>query len=234
MKRLFLLFSFALAVASANAAEPFAMSTEGTVAKYRILNDKGREKDSYTVTVQKVEKVDPQNFVATHIYSFGDRVTPDVPVKMVVVDGAIDLRETMNAIITRSDTAGMNVSLDGYFPRIPADVKVGDHFDFAVKIVVTPTQELREAMAAMAAMGQKLDLSGSMTGSWRVVANESVTVPAGTFQCIKIENRATTSMMGASNTMHSVSWYAHGVGMVKEQTLDGHDNVAETTELTDI
>lgn len=61
---------------------------------------------------------------------------------------------------------------------------------------------------------------------------EQVTVPAGTFSCVRVEQTWEEPVEGGSPIMHTIrSWYARGVGLVKDETWE---NDAKTTmiELT--
>ncbi len=67
------------------------------------------------------------------------------------------------------------------------------------------------------------------TADWTVEAvGESVTVPAGTYSCIRVRRNHTTSKM-PSNT---VSWYAPGVGKVQETGAGQFDD--QTLELATV
>lgn len=104
---------------------------------------------------------------------------------------------------------------------IPARLSVGSTWEYSYTIKGTmPSQ------------------GGTMTGdssvSNKVVGEETVKVPAGTFRAFKVESTFTTKMnMSASGkamslpptSFKSTSWYAQGVGMVKSVSQVG------TTEL---
>lgn len=67
----------------------------------------------------------------------------------------------------------------------------------------------------------------------KVVGTESVTVPAGTFECYKITYDVETKMMFKVNA--SVAEYVNmGVGNVKTETFDKKGNIAGTTLLVEL
>jgi hypothetical protein len=67
----------------------------------------------------------------------------------------------------------------------------------------------------------------------QVVGPESVTVPAGTFECFKITYDVETKMMFKVNA--TVAEYVNmGVGMVKTETFDKKGNIAGTTLLVEL
>jgi hypothetical protein len=67
----------------------------------------------------------------------------------------------------------------------------------------------------------------------KVVGIESVTVPAGTFECYKITYNMETKMMIKINTV--VSEYVNmGIGNVKTETFDKKGNLSGTTQLIEL
>jgi len=54
---------------------------------------------------------------------------------------------------------------------------------------------------------------------------EQVTVPAGTFTCVRVEQEYDTTPDGAQSPVHITvrSWYARGVGLVRDETLEDSD-----------
>ncbi|MBF2000004.1 MAG: hypothetical protein IGS38_04740 [Synechococcales cyanobacterium M58_A2018_015] len=67
----------------------------------------------------------------------------------------------------------------------------------------------------------------------QVVANETVIVPAGKFQAIKVETQTVLESLSSPKT---ISWYASGVGLVKSETYSNPASsrpAARTEELQD-
>jgi hypothetical protein len=54
----------------------------------------------------------------------------------------------------------------------------------------------------------------------KVVAQESVTTPAGTFDCIKIEYDMNMKMMGMTVNSKAAEWICLGVGTIKSESFD--------------
>jgi hypothetical protein len=65
----------------------------------------------------------------------------------------------------------------------------------------------------------------------RVVAEESVTTGAGTFQCYKVLQKVNSSAMGIKTEGTTLTWYAKGVGAIKTETVDKKGKVIQTQEL---
>ena len=69
----------------------------------------------------------------------------------------------------------------------------------------------------------------------KVVAQESVTVPAGTFDAWKITSTSkvvTQTIMKVSAAMASTDWYVPGVGVVRSETFRGNGKQLGYSELT--
>ena len=67
----------------------------------------------------------------------------------------------------------------------------------------------------------------------KVIGRESVTTPAGTFDCYVVEETMTAKAMMVNEKTRQVSWYARGIGLVRQQTFD-KKKLTGTTILTSI
>jgi hypothetical protein len=87
--------------------------------------------------------------------------------------------------------------------------------------------------------------AGYETSAWHVVAYESVTVPAGTFQCFRVDGDAWAnwsngmSLIQSTNRRHTLTtyWYCPAVSWVakwvnREQAFLGSPYIESTSELT--
>lgn len=52
----------------------------------------------------------------------------------------------------------------------------------------------------------------------KVVAQETITTPAGTYSCVVIEADYKTTMMGMNMDSHGKSWYSKGAGLVRSES----------------
>ena len=70
----------------------------------------------------------------------------------------------------------------------------------------------------------------------KVVGQESVTTPAGTWNCFKISYtnliQTKTMGMGFPITMSAMEWFAPGFGLVKSESFDKNNRLMGSTELT--
>lgn len=95
---------------------------------------------------------------------------------------------------------------------IPASVDPGDKWNFS--LTIKGTQEVS---------GVKAETSGDAAYDFTAVGMESVTVPAGTFDAMKVDGVLTLDLTATVSglsipvkiTMNNTLWFAPGVGMVK-------------------
>jgi len=89
---------------------------------------------------------------------------------------------------------------------------------------LTPGQSLKNGSITMTAIGSPLPMTLSVAITDRKVAGkESITTPAGTFDCYKITSKTTTqTRMGMNITFEfsTTEWIAEKVGMVKSESVD--------------
>ena len=99
------------------------------------------------------------------------------------------------------------VSMSTSYIEYPANMRVGDHFkDVDMKMDMT--------------MGGKTYKAESKITDRQVVGEESITTPAGTWHCLKITYKTTSSFEGMNmpaRTMESTEWYAANFGIIQFQ-----------------
>jgi hypothetical protein len=66
----------------------------------------------------------------------------------------------------------------------------------------------------------------------KVISEESITTPAGTFDCMVITETTKSKTMGAKIELNSKLWLAEGVGMIKQETYKKNGDLMGKTELT--
>jgi len=113
----------------------------------------------------------------------------------------------------------MDIEISGNDIEIPNDLSVG--------------QNLKDANVAM-----KISMSGinmNMAVDMRnrnVEKKESISTPAGTYECYVLYSENRSVMMMANQVYPSRVWLAEGVGMVKQETYKKNGDVMSSTLLT--
>lgn len=208
MKKLFsaaLAALFTLAAVSSRAAEPFFLNKKGAEAEYAVKDPKGAVTSYTKSTVTEISTADPMNSDITYTVEVFDKNRKSMIAPMTstisVKDGAVN-----------TVAAAEGVEFEGTLPTYPATLSVGQVMEFSYK---TNT------------MGIKSTIAGTNT----VVARESVTTPAGTFDCYKVDNEVSSKALLNTVRMKTTTWLAAGVGVVKSETFDGKGKLQSSMEL---
>jgi hypothetical protein len=129
---------------------------------------------------------------------------------------------SMNAVYTSVDSTGVT---------LPTHVAAGDEW----------TQTLKMHGENSVGSGTPIPSDTTVASSFKAVGEESVTVPAGTFQAMRIDVTSAfdivTSVEGMSVPVHFTItgsvWYAPGVGMIKTTSvIEGVESSVELTAYT--
>ncbi len=114
---------------------------------------------------------------------------------------------------------GIEMDITGTDIQLPNDLSVGKKLEDA------------NVAVAMNMSGIKMNITVDQTN--RMVENkETVTTPAGTFDCYVITESTTSKIMGATQEMNNKLWLAEGVGMVKQESYKKNGNLISSMELT--
>lgn len=119
-----------------------------------------------------------------------------------------------------------DVKVEGDFITIPDDLQEGQALaDGSGTVTIT--------MASTSAMNIKMDME---IVDRKVEKTETLSTPAGSFDTYKITQKTIVkmNMMGMNKTTESssASWFAKGVGMVKNESYDQKGNLMGYTLLT--
>lgn len=202
----------------------FYSLTEGMVTGYQNLDAKGKVTGTTRSTCLNVNK-DGRAVIFKMKSEYADAKNSNpsmIEYEMKCEDGAFYV-DMQNFIDPKSMEAfkGMEVSVDSKDMVYPAGLSAG--------------QTLPDAnITVSAATGGVtiLNLIVNITNR-KVVGTESVTVPAGTFECFKITYDVETKMM--FKVYATVTEYVNmGVGNVKTETYDKKGKMAGTTQLVEL
>jgi hypothetical protein len=109
-----------------------------------------------------------------------------------------------------------------------------ENLEFPDKLEIGQT--LKDGSITISTIDSSLPMKMTVTISDRkVTGKESITTPAGTFDCYKISNKITLqNQMGINMTikMTSTDWISKNVGMVKTETYNNKDVMTAYTILT--
>jgi hypothetical protein len=155
---------------------------------------------------------------ATHTLTAGEAKTFTVTVKsadststmagacteegIVIMDqgmGASFQSDSGSSTLTTQNEAGVS---------LPNDIQVGDEWSQAMNLTA----------------GEDQSFTAEIITNYKAVGYASVTVPAGTFEALKIEQSGVMKLMGQEITTQGVLWYAQGVGNVRAENGVGSES----------
>lgn len=196
--------------------------TEGARFEYTLYDKKGKEEGSTNYHISQVtntavstdatmsiafkDKKGKDTFTSDYKFSCsGDKVTIDY--RSLIPNGMFDSYKDMEVEITGTDV------------ELPNNLKVG--------------QDLADANVTV-----KIDMGGMSMDmkvdqlNRKVEKKESVTTPAGTFDCLVIYSDTKSKMMMANQSFSSRVWLSEGVGIVKQETSSKNGNPLSSMVLT--
>jgi len=209
----FLGFSHSFAQCDAN----FYRFEEGAEFEMTSYNDKDKEQGkSVNKIIEITEKGDASHAtVHAQIYDKKDKLVHEGEFEVICEDNK--LRVDMERFVPSemlSAYQDMEVQFEGDYLEMPASLSVGDELpDGAVSMKV------KMASGDMNLSDVKINIINR-----KVAGKESVTTPAGTFDCYKITYDMESEMkmmgMGKTTVFSNTEWVAENVGVVKTATYN--------------
>lgn len=212
-----------LPVTAQNCSKYYPME-EGTTLEYTSYNGKGKTQGTISYTVSNVID-EGSTSSATMVMKYMDEkgeeaFTSEFTYSCTGNTVTIDYESLMsNQMLEQFGEMEMEVS--GTDIELPNDLEVG--------------MELPDANVIM-----KMSMSGINMNSQvdminrKVEKKETITTPAGTFECYVIYSENQSKMMMSSQNFPSRLWLAEGVGMIKQETFKKNGNLMSSTVLTSL
>lgn len=136
---------------------------------------------------------------------------------------SIDFKSLMNnQVLEQYKEMDMDIDMSGTNIQIPNNLSPGQTLPDA-KLIMT---------MSMSSISVKMEVQ---IINRKVLKNETLSTPAGNFDCVLISSDREMKMemaMGRSTTMSSKQWLAEGVGMVKSEEYDQKGNLISKSILT--
>lgn len=117
----------------------------------------------------------------------------------------IDMRSMMNQQQMES-MKNMEVSIESSDLVLPSQLSIGSELPEA-------HIQIKGAMNGMTMMNLN-----SRVYNRKVTSSEKITTPAGTFDCMVVEEDSEVKMMGMNFVVHTKNWYSLGVGCVRTES----------------
>ncbi len=223
-------FVFSLPLELSAQCNPYFTYDEGTSLTTTNFNAKGKEESSQKMSIVDKTVSGSKEVLTTDIIIYdkkGDEIFTN-QIELICENGVFRMDLSRFAPPGMGETEGISISYEGDGVTIPSELSVG--------------KALPDGNFAMKITTDNPALSGMMGGTTvaitdrKVVAKESVTTAAGTFDCFKITSNTavSTKMMGMTRTMEtsSIEWISKDVGMVRVESYDKKDKLSSYSELT--
>ncbi len=226
MKRFILLcllfpFTFLSATAQSVCSKYYPL-VEGATMQYTIYNKNNKEDGSVTYKVVGVNES-------------GDTVSANM--EMTITDKKGNAMKSEYGLICENDVVSidfkslMNEQMLSQFGEMEVDM---EGTNLIWPNTLNEGQELPDAnIYVTVKMGGAMNMNMNVeTFNRKVERKETITTPAGTFDCFVIYSETKTKMMLANQTFPSRMWLAEDVGMVKQVSYNKSGKPINTALLT--
>jgi hypothetical protein len=228
MKQLLLIAVFCYSSIAALIAQDCPMyypDKENTQMEYKQYDKKGGLSGSSVQKITGIKKSAGSTEVAVSAESFDAKGkslgTANLKARC---EGGIFYVDMSNYLNQQSTDAykDMEMSVEGGSLEMPSGMKAGD-------MLKDGDMKMAFSSGGMNVMNMAITITNR-----KVEAVESLTTPAGTFDCYKISYDIATKMMGINVKMKGIEWYAKGVGMVKSESYNKDAKLQGSTLLTSL
>jgi hypothetical protein len=223
MKKIIILFLFGFILypfLSAQKCEFYYPQNKGVELVYKNYDKKGKltGTSSQKVTDYKETSTGAEATIVVKTTDDKGKTSPESKLNVKCEAGVFYF--DMKGYLNQDPNAyqGMEVKMDALNLEMPSSLKAGDKLkDGWVKMDVSS--------GGMKIMSMEVDITDRT-----VEGKENVTTPAGTFDCLKISQKATTKM-GMKIESKTTQWMCSGTGMIKTETYSSDGKLAGSTVL---
>ena len=200
----------------------FYPMTEGVSMEYTNYNKKGKVEgiSSYQITETNTEGNTTNATMAIILKDEKGKEIYNTDYKLSCTGNMVTLDyESLLSSDMMKQYGEMDIEISGNDIEIPNDLSVG--------------QNLNDANVTMkiGMGGINMNIAVDMLNR-KVEKKESVTTPAGTYDCYIVYSENQSKMMMANQVYPSRVWLAEGVGMVKQETYKKNGDLMSSTLLT--
>ena len=218
---LFFLIGIISLTAQDNCSKFYPM-TEGVAMEYTNYNKKGKVEgiSSYKVTETNTVGNTTNATMAINLKDEKGKEIYSTDYKLSCTGNMVTLDyESLLPSDMMKQYGDMDIEISGNDIEIPNDLSVG--------------QNLNDANVTMkiGMSGINMNIAVDMLNR-KVEKKESVTTPAGTYDCYVVYSEKQSKMMMANQVYPSRVWLAEGVGMVKQETYKKNGDLMSSTLLT--
>ncbi|GBU21627.1 hypothetical protein R80B4_01525 [Fibrobacteres bacterium R8-0-B4] len=227
MKKISLvLITILMFVQIVSAEDVFFPSKKGMVLTTANFNAKGKLEGYIRMSVKDVTGSYDNGTIVYTVQALNKKMQPEKPKETPprfaapIAGGVIELSMEPWAALS----GGKDIQITGTQMVMPSKLEPGDKIKDS-NVSMTLSMAVGKVTADVATIGQKC------TGI------ETVTVPAGTFECRKVERKSVTEadmVVKITRVDKSTVWYARGIGAVKSLTYDENGKLKASSELHEL
>lgn len=211
----FLLFFWGAALQAQPDCSLFYPFKEGVTLEYSYF-DKKDKLESKTQSILKSVKAASKGVeavVANTVFDKKDTEQFSSEYRVRCEGGVVkmDARSLLNPAMQQS-FSNMDVTIEGEDLTIPKELKAGQKLPGA-------STHIKAGANGVNIVNMTVNITDR-----KVVGQETITTPAGTFECYKLTQTTEVKMM-LGKTFSSVEYYAEGVGIVRSETYDNNGNL---------
>jgi len=219
----FIAFFISIGVQSQNNCSKYYPMEKGIIFNYKVYDKKGKLEGTTKHEVAEITSENGQTHSKLNI-SYTDakgkhNFDSNYGMTCTGTGIKIDFMSLMpNQMISQYEDMDVEMDITGTDIELPNDLSVG--------------RELADANVnvTMNMSGIKMKIS-VYTVNRKVIANEELTTPAGTFSCLVLNETVQSKSMGANVNITSITWLAEGIGMIKNETYKKNGALMGKTEL---
>lgn len=199
---------------------PYFCNAEDAVLEYIRTTAQGEVKWYHTMRIEEVQQEGEQTHIDYTSHILNHKRKPyygDEPAQLSasVNQGSVtlDVAESVAAVFRTLLPSGAKITSSGGESTLPSDMAPGD--------------VLPDVNASVKALG--LTMKVTVTER-KVMRYETISTPAGTFDCVVVRERKVEKGMGRNRHTIADTWYARGIGMVRHDTYSP-DMELQTSEV---
>lgn len=208
-----LLFILAIMVSAAadlmgQEEAPYFCNTEGAVLEYTRTTAEGDVKWYHTMTIRDVKQAGDSTLIDYTSYILDHKRKPyygeepaELSASICHGDVTVDVAESVAAVMKTMLPSKSKITSSGGESALPSDMAPGD--------------VLPDVHASVKALGLTMKIT---VIERKVLRQETISTPAGTFDTVVIRERKVEKGMGRNRHTIADTWYARGIGMVRHDT----------------
>lgn len=246
MKKLFTLATLALAALAANAQ--YLCTQQGTVLTYQRvaqLEDDKTDESTVTMTVLEVTTA-PDGIVSVRVEE--EAPIPGMPMAknkeyststfnpadtttVIYIAGADESKAAIIEMIKNEAASAGQTLGESQLAELEKGISVKGELSIALNPNQAPGTKLPNKTLRM-----RLGPTNFTLNLWegKIGEKETITTPAGTFECLKVTYTQKMNMAGNTQKFYVTDWYAEGVGCVRSINAEKDGKVLAKSELQSI